>query len=76
LENVDIFYGQLEYFTDIWDVSGSLGTFCVHLVHFFPVLVSCTKENLAILLTIDIRYLCVFLRLRKGIKMAVKVTIA
>jgi hypothetical protein len=24
----------LEYFTDIWDISWSFGTFCVHLVHF------------------------------------------
>jgi hypothetical protein len=31
LENVDIVYGHLEYFMDIWDI----GTFCVHLVHFF-----------------------------------------
>jgi hypothetical protein len=31
LENVDIFYGHLDYFTDIWDI---LGPFCVHLVHF------------------------------------------
>jgi hypothetical protein len=34
LENVDIFYGRLEYFMDICDVSGPLGTFCAHLVHF------------------------------------------
>jgi hypothetical protein len=27
LESVDIFYGQLDYFTDIWD-------FYDHLVHF------------------------------------------
>jgi hypothetical protein len=24
----------LEYFTDIWDILGPFGTFCVHLVHF------------------------------------------
>jgi hypothetical protein len=35
LENVDIFYGYLEYFTDIW--------------YLFPVLVSCAKKNLATL---------------------------
>jgi hypothetical protein len=46
LENVDIFYGHLEYFTEIWGIYD-------HLVHFvfigyiFPVLVSFTKENLA-----------------------------
>jgi hypothetical protein len=32
LENVDIFYGNSEYFIDIWDI---LSLFCVHLVHFF-----------------------------------------
>jgi hypothetical protein len=35
LINVDIFYGHLEYFTDIWDILLSFGTFCVHLVHFY-----------------------------------------
>jgi hypothetical protein len=34
LENVYIFYGHMEYFTDIWDISWPFGTFCVHLVHF------------------------------------------
>jgi hypothetical protein len=49
LENVDIFYGPLEYLTDIWDILSLLGTLCVHLVHF-PVLVSfCIKKNLATL---------------------------
>jgi hypothetical protein len=27
LENMDIFYGHLEYFTDIWDILWSFGTF-------------------------------------------------
>jgi hypothetical protein len=35
LENVDIFYGRLEYFMDIWDILSLFGTLCVHLVHFF-----------------------------------------
>jgi hypothetical protein len=35
LENVDIFYGHLEYFVNIWDILWPFGTFCVHLVHFF-----------------------------------------
>jgi hypothetical protein len=54
LEKVDIFHGLLEYFTVIWDIL-PFATFCVHLVHFvyiwyiFPVLVSCTKKNLATL---------------------------
>jgi hypothetical protein len=34
LENIDIFYGHLEYFMDIWDILWPFGTFCVHLVHF------------------------------------------
>jgi hypothetical protein len=48
LENVDIFYGHMEYFTDIWDILW----LCVHFVfiwYIFPVLVSCTKKNLATL---------------------------
>jgi hypothetical protein len=36
LENVDIFYGHLEYFMEIWDILWPFGTFCIHLVHFFP----------------------------------------
>jgi hypothetical protein len=34
LENVDIFYGHLESFTNTWDILWPFGTFCVHLVHF------------------------------------------
>jgi hypothetical protein len=52
LENVYIFYGYLEYFMEIWDILWSFGTFCIRLVHFFPVLVSCSKKNLATLLRI------------------------
>jgi hypothetical protein len=33
---------------DILDILWPFGTYCVHLVHFPPVLVSCTKKNLAI----------------------------
>jgi hypothetical protein len=47
LENVVIFYGHLEYFTDvlgyfrtIWYILCSFGT-------FFPDLVYCVKKNLA-----------------------------
>jgi hypothetical protein len=49
METVGVFYSYLEYFTDTWDIFN-------HLVHFvlnwyiFPVLVSCTKKNLATLL--------------------------
>jgi hypothetical protein len=52
-ENVALIYGRLEYFTNIWDVLRPFGTFCANLVDFFPVLVSCTKKNLATLLFIS-----------------------
>jgi hypothetical protein len=42
LDNADIFYGHLEYFTDIWDILWPFDT-------FFPFLVSYTKKNLATL---------------------------
>jgi hypothetical protein len=35
LENVDIFYGHLEYVSDIWDILRPFGIACVHLVQFF-----------------------------------------
>jgi hypothetical protein len=34
LQNVDIFYCHLEFFTDIWVILLPFITFCVHLVHF------------------------------------------
>jgi hypothetical protein len=45
----------LTYFMAIWNILMTLGIFYNHLVHFmfiwyiFPVLVSCTKKNLATL---------------------------
>jgi hypothetical protein len=44
--NVGIFCGHLEYLTAIWYILWPFGTFCGH----FPVLVCCTKKNLATLL--------------------------
>jgi hypothetical protein len=45
-ENVDIFYAHPEYFTRIWDILWTFGTFCVmYFGAFFPVLVPCTKKN-------------------------------
>jgi hypothetical protein len=38
LENVDIFYSHLEYFTDIWYIMWPFGK-------FFTVLVSCTYQE-------------------------------
>jgi hypothetical protein len=49
LENVEIFYGRLEYFEDIWEIFGLFGTGCVDLVHFFVFFVSRTNKNLATL---------------------------
>jgi hypothetical protein len=37
------------YFMAIWNILWRFGIFNDHLVHFFPVLVSCTKKNLATL---------------------------
>jgi hypothetical protein len=34
LENVDIFYVHLGYFSEIWDILLPFGTFFVNLVHF------------------------------------------
>jgi hypothetical protein len=34
-KNVDIFYGNLEYFTDIWYNLQPFGMVCGHLVHTF-----------------------------------------
>jgi hypothetical protein len=34
LENVNIFYGHLEYFNEVWEILWPFGTFCIHLVHF------------------------------------------
>jgi hypothetical protein len=33
-EKIDIFSGHLEYFTDIWDILQTFGTFYDRLVHF------------------------------------------
>jgi hypothetical protein len=34
MENVDIFYGHLEYFMDSWEILLPFDTFCVDLAHF------------------------------------------
>jgi hypothetical protein len=49
LENVDIFYGHLEYFMLNWDILLPFGSLCVHLVHF-PVLGIMHQKNLATLI--------------------------
>jgi hypothetical protein len=35
MENVGIFYGHLEYFTDIWNILRTFGIFYGHLVMFW-----------------------------------------
>jgi hypothetical protein len=37
LENVDISYDHLEYFTDIWDILQTFGIFYYHRVHFVSI---------------------------------------
>jgi hypothetical protein len=49
LENVATFYGHLEYFADIWDYFMTIWYILCSFVIFFPVLVPCTKKNLATL---------------------------
>jgi hypothetical protein len=47
---VDTFYVHKVYFTAIWNILWLFGTFYGHLC-IFPVLVCCTKNNLATLTT-------------------------
>jgi hypothetical protein len=42
------FYGHFVYFTAIWYILGQFGIFCGYF-GIFPVLVCCTKKNLATL---------------------------
>jgi hypothetical protein len=55
MEDVGIFYGHLVYFMADWYILETIGKFYGHLVHFlviwfiFPVLVCCTRKNLATL---------------------------
>jgi hypothetical protein len=48
MENVCLFNAHLEHFTTIWHFLWPFGTFCGNLV-LFPVLVCCTKNNMATL---------------------------
>jgi hypothetical protein len=47
LEDDGIFYGRLVHFKVFCYILGTFGKVCGNLVHFFPVLVFCTKKNLA-----------------------------
>jgi hypothetical protein len=59
-----MYWKMLIYFMTIWSILQSFGIFYDHLVHFvfmwyiFPVLVSCTKENLA---TLFAKIICITL---------------
>jgi hypothetical protein len=48
-EEVGIFYGRFVYFTAIWYILWILRLFGI----FYPVLVRCTKKNLATLLRLQ-----------------------
>jgi hypothetical protein len=45
LKNVNIFYGHLEYFTEILDILCPFGTFCIHLVHFSCFGIMCQETS-------------------------------
>jgi hypothetical protein len=49
MDDVGIFYDRLVYFTAIRYILWPFGVFYDTLVYFFPVLVCCTKKNLATL---------------------------
>jgi hypothetical protein len=48
-ENVNIFYGHLEYFTNFWDILWPFGTSCVQLIHFSGLGIMYVLCNLATL---------------------------
>jgi hypothetical protein len=49
MEDEGMFYGQLVHFTVIWYILWPLGIFYCYLLYFPPVLVCCSKKNLATL---------------------------
>jgi hypothetical protein len=61
MKDVGKFYGHFVYFTAIWYILWSFwyillsfGIFCGHFGIFFPVLVCCTKYNLATVIFVTI----------------------
>jgi hypothetical protein len=48
-ENPGLFYAQLAYFVAIGNILWPFGIICGHFGIFFPILVFCTKDNLATL---------------------------
>jgi hypothetical protein len=50
MEDVGIFYAHLKYLIAIWYILWPFGPICCHFGIFFPVVVYCTKKNLATLL--------------------------
>jgi hypothetical protein len=51
-----LFYNHLVYFTAIWYILLPFGKYCGYLVYIFPVLVCCTKKNMATMCAISPRY--------------------
>jgi hypothetical protein len=49
IEDAGICYGQFVFFMAKWYIVWTIGTFCGHLVHIFPVLVCRADKNLATL---------------------------
>jgi hypothetical protein len=50
MEDVGILNGHLVYFMAIWSILWPFGLFCGYLLRvLFPILVCCTKKNLATL---------------------------
>jgi hypothetical protein len=62
MEDVGIFYGHLSYFMGIWPILWPVGIFYAPLFYFiviwyiFPILVCCTKKNLATLIHSTVKY--------------------
>jgi hypothetical protein len=62
MEDDDTCYDHLVSFNTIWYILCPFGTFYGHLVHIFPVLVCCTKKNLATPLP---TYICTYIVYRR-----------
>jgi hypothetical protein len=59
MEDVGTFYSHLDYFTAIWySLRLFWYTYLIKIMYIFPVLVCCTKKNLAALVSEKIRVPC------------------
>jgi hypothetical protein len=50
MEAVGIFHGHVVYFKAVWYICWPFGIFYIGIWYIFPVLVCCTKKNLATLI--------------------------